>query len=294
MNKSKNLSRICLFALVCCIGMTTGCGCSDKKAKPLSGKPALVEEAYLYSLPIILSYQTMISDAVDTSGPDFKAPFNQLKRNVRVEDQEDTVVSTLWMDLRAEPMVLMVPDMAGGWVYSIELKDLTSSPIGQIGSQALGNDEGNYMVAGPSWEGKAPNSIAKVFRSETDFANAVYTTQSPDPDDGEHILAIQGQFKARLLSSFIVSPVVEVAPSIDFPPWSEAAIGDDFIATLNFCLPFIQPDEAEQALWAKWASIGVGPGKPFDFNSLSPEEQKDIQTGVQSAIAKTKGSEPES
>jgi hypothetical protein len=286
------------LAVALCIGMATGCGCSDSPkeplTEPLSEMASLVEEAYIYGLPLIMSYQTMMSDAVDTSSPTFKAPFNQLKRGGRIEESKDTVGSTLWMDLRAEPVVLTVPDMAGEWVYSIELQDLTSSRFGQIGTQALGNDEGNYLVAGPSWEGKAPNSIAKVFRSDTDFASAVYRTRYPAPEDRPPVLAIQRQFKARPLSSFIVSPAVEAAPAIDFLPWSESALGDDFIATLNFCLPFIQPNEAEQALWAKWAPIGVGPGKPFDFNSLSPAEQKDIQTGVQSALAKMKVAEPES
>ena len=65
-------------------------------------------------------------------------------------------------------------------------------------------------------------------------------------------------------------------------------MGDGFISVLNWCLPFIQTDEDENAVWEEWASIGVGRGKSFDFGALTPEEQNEIQIGVQSAIAKIK------
>jgi hypothetical protein len=55
---------------------------------------------------------------VDTSGPQVKAPFNQIKNEARVFSYEDTAIITsnsdtpysiLWLDLRAESVVLSVP-----------------------------------------------------------------------------------------------------------------------------------------------------------------------------------------
>jgi hypothetical protein len=54
---------------------------------------------------------------VDTKSSQFKAPFNQIKNEPRVFTYEDTAIITpnsdtpysfLWLDLRAEPMVLSV------------------------------------------------------------------------------------------------------------------------------------------------------------------------------------------
>jgi hypothetical protein len=56
--------------------------------------------------------------AVDTKNSQFKAPFNQIKNLHHVATYKDTAVvtpnsdtpySTLWMDLRTEPMVISVP-----------------------------------------------------------------------------------------------------------------------------------------------------------------------------------------
>lgn len=290
MKATQAVSTMMIWGVALGLGMTLGCGSSDKEAvasaKPLTEMQLQIEEAYIYGLPIIQNYQAMAVDALEPAGPDFKAPLNQLRKNVPVEDPEAEVGSKVWMDLRAEPMVLTVPDLEGERVYSVELKDLMTRRFGQIGTQALGNDEGNYLIAGPSWAGQAPKSIDKVFRADTDFAVALFRTRCPDPEDRDRVLAIQSLFKAQPLSSFIVMPAVEAAPELDFPPWSKFALGDDFIATLNFCLQFVHPDEAEKALWAKWAPIGVGPGLSFDFNALSPKQQKDIQLGVQSARAR--------
>ena len=81
---------------------------------------AIAEEAYIYGLPLIMSYKTMYFYAVDNNTSQFKAPLNQLKNTTRVNGPKDTalvspnsdsVFSLLWMDLRAEPLVLCVPEI---------------------------------------------------------------------------------------------------------------------------------------------------------------------------------------
>src|SRR5438093_11179260 len=76
---------------------------------------AIAEEAFIYGLPIVMNYAVMHEYAVDKSGPQFKAPFNQIKNEARVFTYEDTAIITpnsetpywlMWMDLRAETMVL--------------------------------------------------------------------------------------------------------------------------------------------------------------------------------------------
>ena len=60
----------------------------------------------------------MYEYAVDTNSGQFKAPFNQIKNERRVFTYKDTAVITpnsdtpysiVWLDLRAEPMVISVP-----------------------------------------------------------------------------------------------------------------------------------------------------------------------------------------
>jgi len=82
---------------------------------------AIAEEGFIYGLPIVMNYAVMYEFAVDTKGSNFKAPFNQLASMHRVATYKDTAVvtpnsdtpyTTLWLDLRAEPMVISVPAVA--------------------------------------------------------------------------------------------------------------------------------------------------------------------------------------
>src|SRR5579862_7060247 len=55
---------------------------------------ALAEEGFIYGLPIVMNYAVMYEYAVDKSGPQFKAPFNQIKNEARVFTYEDTAIIT--------------------------------------------------------------------------------------------------------------------------------------------------------------------------------------------------------
>src|SRR5258707_2963267 len=79
---------------------------------------AIAEEGFIYGLPIVMNYAVMYEYAVDRNSGQFKAPFNEIKNEARVYTYKDTAVITpnsdtpyslLWLDLRAEPIVLSVP-----------------------------------------------------------------------------------------------------------------------------------------------------------------------------------------
>ena len=91
---------------------------------------AIAEEGFIYGLPIVMNYAVMYEYSVDKNSGQYKAPFNQIKNEARVFTYEDTAIVTpnsdtpysfLWMDLRAEPMVLSVPAVEKGRYYSVQL-----------------------------------------------------------------------------------------------------------------------------------------------------------------------------
>src|SRR5260221_2638268 len=78
----------------------------------------IAEAGFIYGLPIVMNYGIMYEYAVDPSSGQFKAPFNQIKNESHAFTYKDTAVispnsdtpySVVWMDLRAEPIVLSVP-----------------------------------------------------------------------------------------------------------------------------------------------------------------------------------------
>ncbi|HEY1068487.1 MAG TPA: DUF1254 domain-containing protein [Pirellulales bacterium] len=256
----------------------------------------IVEDAYIYAFPMVMNYGTMYEFCVDKESSQYKGPFNYLSNTARVFTPKDTAIVTpnsdtpysmIYMDLRAEPIVLSVPEIEKSRYYSIQLVDMYTFNIGYIGSRATGNQAGRYLIAGPGWKGETPAGIDKVFRTETDYIFAIYRTQLFNPADLENVVKIQAQYGAVPLSTFLKTAPPAAPATPNYPKFDKkAAFGGDFIAYLNFVLQFCPPVPAEDALRARFAQIGIGAGKPFEFAKLPPAEQEAIGRGIKAAMAK--------
>ena len=193
------------------------------------------------------------------------------------------------MDLRAEPLVLGVPEIEKSRYYSIQLIDLYTFNFDYIGSRATGNGAGHYLIAGPNWKGEKPEGVDKVIRCETEFALALYRTQLFGPDDLDNVKNIQSQYTVQTLSDFQGKPAPTAAPGIEFPPIDPESAADlAFFEHLNFLLQFCPTDPSETELMARLAKIGIGSSATFDASKLSPEIQTALKSGMadgQAAIA---------
>src|SRR5258706_1540834 len=176
---------------------------------------AIAEEGFIYGLPIVMNYAVMYEYAVDKNSGQYKAPFNHINNEARVFTYMDTAIVTpnsdtpysiLWLDLRAEPMVLSVPAVAKPRYYSVMLCDGNTFNYGYIGTRATGPDAGDYLVVGPDWKGETPAGIKKVFRSSTQFSAAAYRTQLLSPADMAKVVKIQAGYKVQPLSTYLKQP----------------------------------------------------------------------------------------
>jgi len=254
-------------------------------APGLAEVKAIAEDGFIYGLPIVMNYAVMNEYAVDKNSGQFKAPFNQIHNEARVFTYEDTAIITpnsdtpysiLWMDLRAEPMVLSVPAVDKKRYYSVMLNDGNTFNYGYIGSRATGSDAGDYLIGGPSWKGDAPAGIKKVFRSTTDFSLAAYRTQLIDSKDMPNVEKVQAGYKVQPLSAYLKQPPPPAAPAIDFPKIDKELVKTNFFEYLDFALQFAPAGPEEESIRAKLASIGIGPGKKFNFKDLSAEHKAAI------------------
>ena len=66
----------------------------------------------------------------------------------------DTPYSMCWLDLRAEPVVVSVPDVPAGRYFSVQVCDGNTYNVGYIGSRATGQGAGRWLVAGPGLAGR--------------------------------------------------------------------------------------------------------------------------------------------
>ncbi len=262
---------------------------TDKTRPSIAETKAIAEEGFIYGLPIVMNYAVMNEYAVDTKSSQYKAPFNQINSMHRVATYKDTAIITpnsdtpysmMFLDLRAEPMVLSVPAVAKGRYYSVMLCDGNTYNFGYIGSRPTGSKPGDFLVVGPDWKGATPAGIKKVFSSTTPFAFAVYRTQLIDAEDMPNVEKVQAGYKAQPLSAFLKQAAPPAAPKIAFLPATTEGIRANFFEYLNAALQFVPPSPEDKEIRAKLARLGIGTGKPFELADLSPEQRAAVLQGM--------------
>ncbi len=259
---------------------------------------AAAEEAYLYGFPMVMGYKVLHDYFVDRNSGQFKAPFNHIANEARVFTPKDTTISTpnsdtpysmAQLDLRAEPVVLTMPEIEKSRYYDVQLVDMYTDNYGYMGSRTTGNGAGSFMVAGPDWKGETPQGIKQVFRCETQFSLVIYRTQLFNPADLDNVKKVQAGYKVQTLSAFTGTKAPPAAPEIAWPAWDPAAFTTKFPEYFHFLLQFCPPvgtAEVEKPLRAKFAAMGLGPGAPTHHGAMSPELKAAFGEGVKAAFAK--------
>ncbi len=303
--QKRSLLNLALVGLaIATLTSITGCGKNDsisqtekaEKDRPsIEETKAIAEDGFIYGLPIVMNYAVMYEFSVDTNSSQYKAPFNEINNQHRVATYKDTAIVTpnsdtpysmLWLDLRAEPMVISVPAVAKERYYSVQLIDGNTYNYGYIGSRATGTEPGDYLVAGPDWKSETPAGIKQVFHSTTPFALTLFRTQLINAEDMPNVEQVQGGYKAQPLSAFLKQPAPLAPPKIDFLPATTAGIKDNFFSYLDAALQFVPPTSEDKDIRAKLASIGIGPGKTFNFKDLSLEHKAAILLAMKEGDAK--------
>jgi hypothetical protein len=252
---------------------------------------AIAKEAYIYGFPMVDSYRIQYGYFVNRQDPEYKGSWNQIHNTPRVYTPADTAIQTpnsdtpyswLGMDLRAEPLVLTMPKIEKERYFCVQLIDYYTFNFDYIGTRATGNGGGKFLLAGPGWKGETPKGIDKVFHCETELAFAAYRTQLFNPDDLDNVKKVQAGYKVQTLSAFLGQPAPKAAPAIDFikpltPAEEKTSL--EFFNILNFVLQFCPTVPSETQLMERFAKIGVGAGKTFDAEKLSPDMRTAFEQG---------------
>jgi hypothetical protein len=255
---------------------------------------AIAKEAYIYGFPMLANYKTMYKQAIDTTNSDYQGPFNKLNSSKSVATpadkfvvtpNSDTPYSYLWMDLRAEPIVVTIPAIEPNRYYTGQMIDLYTYNFAYIGTRAYGNDGGTFVIAGPGWNGATPAGVKAVIRSETQFAYIIFRTQLFNAGDLPKVNKIQDGYNAQPLSSFLKQPAPAAAPAVNWPKIAGLPAGAENFPFVNFLFQFCPPNPSESDVLARFAQLNIGPGQTFDLSKFSPEIQQAIQDGIKDSDA---------
>jgi len=297
LRKTRSLSSAAMLSAVFVIAGCSSSKPSDTVSSTAPNPPdarAIAKDAYIYGFPMAANYQTLYKQAVDTTSHDYRAPFNTLSNssNVATPDDKfvvtpnsDTPYSYVWMDLRAEPIVITMPKIEKSRYYTGQLVDLYTFNFAYLGTRSYGNDGGQFLIAGPNWHGATPDGIKAVLHAQTQFAYLLIRTQLFNAADIGNVRKIQSGYHAEPLSTFLHQAAPPASPTVNWPkPTDDMMTTPALFSYVNFLLQFCPTDSSETGLMARFGRLNIGAGKTFDLAGFTPPTQQAITPPTQQAI----------
>ena len=257
-------------------------------------------EAYVFGYPLVLMDVTR---RVSTAVPKVlgqKAPVNQFAHlrefpdptftNV-ISPNADTLSSIAWLDLKREPMILSLPAV-GKRYYMMSMLDAWTNVFAVSGTRTTGNSKGDFAIVGPQWTGKLPAGLKEI-KSPTAMVWLIGRTQTNGRRDYAAVRAIQDKYTLTPLSAwgkgYTPPGDVAIEPGTDtkLPPKAQVARMDatTYFGRLNALMQHNPPAAADAPALARFAAIGVAPGKPFDLTSMDLAVAKGLERSVRAGQA---------
>jgi len=237
-------------------------------------------EAYVYGIPLIEMARTRHRMTADPQNPSafglntLVNVFRLAGPNSRgvVAPNVDTLYSVAWLDLRGEPVLLDVPDMAGRY-YSFQFMDFFTNSFDYVGRRKTGTAEGRFVIVGPNFKGDLPAG-AKIIRSPTPSVWLLGRTLIDGESDLVRLRPLMERYKLTTTGAPMTAPTL---PQVDpAEPLSAFAV-------INAALGENPPPAEDAALLARVAAIGVGPGQVFDPKTVEPAVAEALRRAIRDA-----------
>ncbi|QDX82270.1 hypothetical protein B9N43_14075 [Denitratisoma sp. DHT3] len=174
----------------------------------------------------------------------------------------DTLYGAAFLDLKASPMVLSVPDIPDRY-YSFTLIDAYFYPFAYVGSRTMGQKAGHYLIVGPDWNGPRPPGIREVVRATTPSINIYQRIYFRNLDDVPAVVKLQDQIRLTPLATFL-DPAVRVAlPDPAAILRDNPLLARDPVQVLRIANRYMAenpPPREDRGFLDYIAPVGVGPG----------------------------------
>lgn len=256
---------------------------------PATETTRIAADAYVFGYPLIIMDATRRLASSGQPGEGMNAPVNHFAHMRTFPDASftdvvspnaDTLYSSAWLDLDAEPIVLSVPDM-GKRYYLMPMLDAWTNVFASPGTRTTGNGKGDFAIVGPNWSGTLPDGLTKI-NAPTNTVWIIGRTQTNGKEDFAAVNAIQDSYKLTPLSGWSDETRAADTPSSDSradaridtkaSPVEQVAAMDaaTFFKRLNTLMVANPPSKADSPALARFEALGVGPGKALDTKGLDP------------------------
>ena len=257
----------------------------------------IAKDTYIYAYPLVLMDVTrqQLTNFETPPGTPGQGPANQFI-NLRefpdpnfktvIRPNADTLYSSAWLDLKAEPVVLTVP--ATDRYFMLPMLSMWSDVFAVPGTRTTGPDSARtFLVTGPGWNGEVPSGM-EIIKTPTRYVWFMGRTQTNGKADYENVWKIQDGYKLTLLSGWgkadYAPPKGTVDPKVDMktPPPVQVANMDaaTFFARFAELLKDNPPNQVDYPTLHRMERIGIRVGKSFDLNAASTEIKDALERGA--------------
>ncbi len=251
----------------------------------------MVQEAYVFGFPAVSHYK-LASLSFLSGGGETPNVFSHHRTlgspsdTLVVSPNNDTVASVAMLDLRAEPVVITIPEVTDRY-FSIQLLNVMTHNLPIIASEQEGAEAGSIIVAGPDWDETGFDNVddLQIIYSDASLLAAFARIEVLSSDDLPTANNLQDQMTIETLSTHFSLPSTDPVPALTWPDTFDVKTNDsaDFFSYMNFMLQFQTFSEEEESLLADWSRIGVMPGEDFQLSDFTAAEQAQIEEGISMA-----------
>jgi hypothetical protein len=212
-----------------------------------------------------------------------------------VHPNVDTLYSIAYLDLTKGPLVFQVPLISDRY-YTEQFTDAYSNSFRYIGTRTNVTSGGTYLITGPDWIGKVPNSMTQI-KSPTNLMWIGGRLLVNGPEELPKVRALQDKFALTPLSMFKdktrINPVgtttttttiinttkkeVPVSPQPSFIPKTGIKIFDEIGKDMVGNPPY----QYDAGIVTKFKLIGIGPGLTPSTETANATIKQALQEGIE-------------
>ena len=270
---------------------------SPAKANSINERDAyeIAIEAYVYLYPILLMDVTRrVMTNVPSGVKPGMGPMNVFShmtvfppadfREV-VRPNFDTLYSSVWLDLRKEPMIVSAPDTDGRY-YLLPMLDMWTDVFAVPGKRTSGTGAGHWAVVPPGWNGTLPAGVDRI-NAPTPYVWIIGRTQTNGPKDYAAVHKVQSGYTITPLLGWGKPPISvtqQIDSSVDLktPPMKQvdAMSAAKFFSYGADLMKLHASHVSDWSQIARLKRIGIEPGKNFDFAQENPVVKNALERAV--------------
>lgn len=259
------------------LGSLMPCAASAEEELSADEMAKLLEDAYIFTLPLMMVDATVTAATNTVEVTEQKAPHNQFIHAAALATAEfknvvtpnvDTIYSQIMLDLSKDAVILEMPRTER--FCTAQLIDAYTNCVDVLDASTFEGESGCFILTGPGFDGGIPDGMTQI-KYPSSLGWIIIRTICFDKADEAAVHEIQSRMSVYTLSQFENGSVGESVRGSydeknDFIPseWVKGLPMDEYFSRANALMAENPPTAEDAAMMAELAKINVGPGMSFD------------------------------